>query len=319
MDTWLNRLIANYFRLLLILVLVCGVLLLLAANCIRASDSLLHHALRDVGIAFIIAFLVTVVLEHYSHRQREADIRSGLLDVILGKVIPPDLWAELKASVIAEGILCDSWELRVVIHQESLQIEGQPAQPRFVARSTMTYTLRSQINRDYPVELKHELEAEEIGQRNNGEMIPRLVSLACQAASSVDHFPELNLDAQQLEAYLDANRSLIKIPLTIPAAPSQGVRVVLEREELATIPGQFSWYVFWITRNPTVSVDTSQISGHDFRVYARHPNRGRLRQIGSGIWRFEGIMLPGQGFAIVFRTKRTSPPPQPAVVPHSDP
>jgi hypothetical protein len=64
---------------------------------------------------------VTIVIEDYSAKRREADIRSGILDSILGKIIHPALWDEIKSSVLS-GAICDTWNLELAVSKEPVTV-----------------------------------------------------------------------------------------------------------------------------------------------------------------------------------------------------
>lgn len=299
-DPWLNKLVQHLFRILMAFVLVSGICLLLLSHNF-SPGTLLREGLRDLGIAVVISFVVTIVIEYYSAKRREADIRSGILDAIMEKIIPPAVWDEIRSNIIEPAILCETWNLTVVISRDPvvLQTENQQVD-QYVATGTLTYTLSNLLNRDRVYRIRHELESDIQGKELNDNVLPRYTSLTSDARDGVSG-EEINYNGQALKDRRYWTDNMLTVPVRLPRSPSSPVRVAVSRKEIIQIPGGYPWYMTWVTLNPTISIET-QIQGINFDVVARHPNSRLLHVVAPGkVWQFSGVVLPGQGLEIMCR------------------
>ncbi len=290
-DTWLDGLVSRYFKLLLAIVLLVGICLLLVSHMLHA-DTLLRDLLRDLGIATVVSFVVTVVIESYSARRREADIRGGILDAILGKMIHPALWQEIKSNVIG-GFVCEAWHLQILVSREKLTpLSGGPAREQYVSTGTLTYKLTNQMNKNQNAVLVHELEHDVDGQESSNQMLPRFDELTISGMPGSSPAP---CRGEELTKFVKGD--FLNKPITLP--PLGTVEVGLTRREVLNVPGSRVWYMVWVSLSPKITI-TSEVSDVIFDVVARHPSRERLQEIVPGKeWLFHGVMLPGQGLEIV--------------------
>ncbi len=290
------------FRLYTLLVGTAGAGLLVGSEIYLTAGSLAQHFVRDLGIAAVISSIVTLLIETYAHKRREIDIQTGALAAVFGSVSTPEVWEEIKNRIFGSGVICDEWQLRIKIRTDQLTVaptsSAGPGIVRdvYIASGTLTYTLRNQLDRPKRVDLEHELEATVKGTTARGG-VPRFVRLICQARSADEKYKRRHYDESKLRALQDGDR-MLKVPIKLPRSPSAGVKVILTREEVIDVPGQVPWYMNWITLSPKIVIDSSDVPGFDFRVYLRHPKKEALRKSGDD-WEFSGVMLPGQGFAII--------------------
>lgn len=176
-DSWLNALIENHLMLLLALVLVGGVCMLLASHLFPAG-TIRRELMRDLGIAAVISFIVSLVIEYFSAKRREADIRSGILDAIMKMIIPPVVWEEIRTNIIGSQVVCESWSLMLFVSRERVKLneaEGSPEEEGYIPTGTLTYTLRNGLGRDQVVYISHELESDIRGTEVEGarRQLPR--------------------------------------------------------------------------------------------------------------------------------------------------
>lgn len=308
LDKWLDNLIARHFRVLMALVLVSGIALLLLSRQFQ-PDTLWRELIRDLGIATVVSFIVTVVIETYSARRREADIRSGVLDAILGKIIPMRVWDEIRSNIIAPGIVCEGWHLEASVSKRPVVLSpavvlspGQPPEESLVATGTLTYRLHNQLNREQTVPISHELQCQARGTDQSGAL-PAFLRWTCTPSSG----ESVEYDGAALRQKKLWRADMLKIPT--PIAPSPGaVQIGLKRREIIPVPGVYPWYMNWVTENPTITIKTDATDLF-FRVIARHPNSKLLRQIIPGeAWTFDGVLLPGQALEIVCTDAMHGPP-----------
>src|SRR5439155_10968661 len=96
-----------------LVVLAVGVALLIAAARIEGKRSPILHLMRDVGIALIVAVVVTGVFELYERtRQTEASIERQV-DARMGDQLTPKVWNDVKVQILDKHLLRRNAEMRV--------------------------------------------------------------------------------------------------------------------------------------------------------------------------------------------------------------
>ncbi|WP_336487396.1 hypothetical protein [Methylobacterium nigriterrae] len=93
---------------LYLIVLVMGVAFVLGSHQID-EHSLWHHAVRDIGIAFLVAFIVIITIEQRQRREQNQEIKKflsetheHLFSTILGVEFPGEVWKLLVQKVMKE-------------------------------------------------------------------------------------------------------------------------------------------------------------------------------------------------------------------------
>jgi hypothetical protein len=297
-DKWLDKLIEAHFWILMAGVLLLGVCLLALSRCF-GYETLPHDLIRDLGIATVVSFCVTIIIEYYSSRRREADIRSGVLNAILGKVVPPVVWEEIRA-ILAHPVLCEEWHLDATVSEEQITQAGS-VQPenRYLVTGTLTYKLRNLINRELTEVLSHELQFEIKGKDNNGLEIPCFIRLTSTPSTG----KPTNWTADELKNPKYLKEAMLSVPVTLPASDTGSVDISLKRKEILLIPSGYPWYMNWVTIAPRITIKTD-LTNIGFETLARHPNHKQLQTIiQNEEWLFPGVMFPGQGFDVICTKK----------------
>ncbi len=233
---WLDRLVEEYFRLLAGIVLLIGICLLLTSYQLPAGG-LWRDLIRDLGIAFVVSFIVSFVIEYYSARRREADIRSGILDSILEKIVHPALWQEIKSDILT-GIICDEWHLETVVARETVTSPNATSM-QLIGAGTLTYKLTNQTARTQRTILRHELEGTIQGKEQTGDILPRFIQLN-MAGATPNKIEEADLNK---EKYRSGDR--LSVPIEIP--PFGTVEIAVKRREILPFPDVSVWHMTWVT------------------------------------------------------------------------
>ena len=97
------RYAANYSPLLILGAVVVGVSYLLNEH------AWYHHAIRDLGIAIIVSFIVIITIEQRQRREQDAAIKKflershrGLFEIIFGVNLPRNVWDLLTEKIMNE-------------------------------------------------------------------------------------------------------------------------------------------------------------------------------------------------------------------------
>lgn len=278
--------LVNRFRrgldlwIVLTFVTVIGVLLLSLAPTLGES-TWWGRFLRELGTAFIIAVVLTILIELTLVRR----IAAGSLDTVMHAIIPRDVWGEIREHIVNQGVVRENYQL-------SMEMDQQPRADGFYASTTtIEYTVES-LKDFYTFYIDHALDRHKAGQEN-GRELPRFLGLKVRD----EFFDEAALGKLATNKLILSHRVLF-------GAVGDKARVTVQLRELVRVPDSFTWWMSVTTREPSFRV-SSMPNTVAFEVEACHP-RGQelLKERTAGrTWEFHGIMLPGQGFDILTKTK----------------
>lgn len=285
---------------------VLGVVLLIIHQLIPGG--IWKDLVRDFGIGCLVAVLVYFCIEARVHMEREWDTKARVLKQFFGEMMDQDLWDDLLTKILAKGIVCDEWELKLSIEKQHVVPDplqatpGAQAADQFVSVGVQRYKLRNCSRTVRPVAIRHELQYIVVGQARDGHRIPRFTGLKYVVREPNRTPYTVDLPEQALiENNVWTGKELLE--KVIQLGPGGVVEVELGREEVVDVPGEFPWYVFWLTKNPKLELSTPQGSGLACHVLLRHHEGVRWEPRSPGNWLLPTVILPGQGFALMTRSE----------------
>ncbi len=113
---------------------------------LKARDPLLSEETfgdalrRDLGIALIVAVILTVSIEFYARSRLQEEVRSGVIDAAFRRLISPLVFSQVKGHVIEAKSLKRSWTVEMVIH--SFGSAGGDGN-LYLSRTVLSYVLES--------------------------------------------------------------------------------------------------------------------------------------------------------------------------------
>src|SRR3989442_13620914 len=90
------------FALALAVPALLGVALLFVAHAF-APGSLAHDVVRDLGIAAFVSVIITVVIEFYARSRLQAEIRSGVIEAAVARLVPERVWEKIKIEILSQN------------------------------------------------------------------------------------------------------------------------------------------------------------------------------------------------------------------------
>ncbi len=109
-------------------ILVIGVILVVIAAIgeeKKWSVPTIAHVLRDIGIAFIVAVVVTGVFELYERTQQSVASMEREIDARMGDQLTPEVWKDVKEQILDKHLLRRNLELRVSLEQSKKLLTDQ--------------------------------------------------------------------------------------------------------------------------------------------------------------------------------------------------
>jgi hypothetical protein len=255
--------------------------------------------LRDVGIGFLVAAVVTAVYE-YSTRATERHERDrDVVDRTMESLVPRVVWYEIKDQILSKRAFRRNVDLDLKI---SRLPNGQA-----VLHMKYGYDLYGLTAGEPPI-VEHELDNI---MWNPQLELPRFESVVVQGPGPNDSKTYVGKELQQLHVALGKIRldGRSRVPLPLPTSGGH-VRIITERRELMYVPGSYYLILPELTvrddgNTPTVTVEISEIppdlaaevttyhAQHDFTKPDPKKN----------VWTFDGTLLAGQGFVITLRPR----------------
>lgn len=107
---FIDRHLAWFFAGLIVLL---GVALLATAARLIARESFWHEVVRDVGIAFVIAAVVSVTYETVARSRFFRDSMEAMLTEIFGNIVQPDVWREVKDHIIRHQMIREGLDIQL--------------------------------------------------------------------------------------------------------------------------------------------------------------------------------------------------------------
>ncbi len=281
----------------------------------RASESIVKHILRDIGIAFIVAVVVTVVYEYSTRHLDERITMLNVIDKAMAEFMPPSVWDEVKQEVLQRQRMRRNIDFEFKVLRDAKLSNGKyitaPA-GQVILWMKYGYDLYGMTASPIDVPIQHELGYE---MWNEKLEIPRFESVSVISDQGKKRKMYVG---DELQKIYDGKGSIrLEGPnlVQLPAAHlNQPVRIESERYELVSTPGSYNLVMPELaarldnSQDPTITVTISQIP-YDLDVrlntyYAAHnfeqPDKNK------NFWTYANIVLPGQGFSVILQPKSQS-------------
>jgi hypothetical protein len=275
---------AVLWTLLSIVFFVGVVLIYVSHDWKEAVGELTAEILRDLGIACCISALIAFVIEVGLARKMFAN---GL-DAIMRRTVPPEVWEEIRQRVISQPVIREGFRLAMDIAQPK---EGE----EYLSKTTLQYVLVSlQDGLNFYVE--HELDAHR-NPRGMGAVAERFTFVEKGMPLSKEH---QTYRGQELKHLLSADGLALKFPATFEHNRDK-VPVTIQFTEVVQLPDIVTWWMTTASLNPEFVV-ANLPPNIAVDLQAHHPAQNQLKPNGPRGWKFDGVMLPGQG--VEFRFKK---------------
>lgn len=278
----------------------------------RASASIVKHILRDIGVAFIVAVVVTVVYEYSTRHLDERVTMLNVIDKAMAEFMPPSVWNEVKQEVLQRKMMRRNVDFEFKVLRDAKLSNGKlitVPKGQVLLWMKYGYDLYGMTADPIDVPIQHELGFE----MWNAELeIPRFESVSVISDSGKKRKMYVGDDLQKIYHGKGSIRlegpNLVRLPA---AHLNQPVRIESERYELVSVPGSYNLVMPELaarlenSQDPTITVTISEIP-YDVvarldTYYAAHifeqPDKNNL------FWIYEKIVLPGQGFTVILQPR----------------
>lgn len=130
---------------------------------------------RDLGIAVVMAVILTLVIELYVRQRLADDIREGVVEAVFQRFVPPAIFAEIRDHVLSARSLKRQWRLEMTVYRDSGLTPSDPGY--FVSRTVVSYRVYNMTNYGCDEPLRSHLDKDVVGKDGQGETLPRFVQV----------------------------------------------------------------------------------------------------------------------------------------------
>ncbi len=196
-------------------------------------DGLLHHTLRDLGIAFIVAAVVTAAVELHIRERFQLDTIDQVFGTTMGALWNIDVWRQVRKQIFDRKIIREEFD----IHLSFLKSDANRPN-RTLIQVRHSYYALSLMRRPETILIKCSLD-KHISDKSLD--IPRFTFL--RIGEEACNLEEIDLKAPPANCPIkmenDGETLITQLKDLLPEKDSKPVRVELARKELVYIPGSY--------------------------------------------------------------------------------
>lgn len=254
------------------------------------EHSLGYEIARDIGIAFLVAAIVTLIYEFYSRTRFDLERMEGILDTVLGSNIPPDVWEEIKNKVIQRTMIRRDATVRLKIQRHT-----QSPNDSVILSLEFSFNLSGLRVDPQEVKVKHGLDS---------HLEDASLGLPCFDWVRIgNQFYEISdlQDGNSADGVVQLQAGILTLGIELESKDKpHAVPIAVARREVRSLPGTYHLIMTELTQSITFYMD--EIPGDiETEVHIRpHDESFSLRKT-NRLYVFNGILLPGQGLEIQFK------------------
>jgi len=274
------------------IILTIGSGLVILAAALREKCKAFFDVLRDIGIALVVAVVVTAVFELYARTQETVEAATAIYDINMSTALTGRVWNEVKTQLLNKHLLRQKAEMRIRVERSPQLLPDQ-----ILINVEFTYDLvnvsdpSADIDASKGITLRHNLAYNAIPQMN----IPRFEFLVID--ESPDSADNKTLSSGELKNATQAGYQ----EFTVHLKKGQQAHVRTGRVELANVPG--SWTNFMNEYTEGLRVYLAGDSTIDAVVTVRpRPPSDPLSKTGNSLT-LPFVILPGQAVQMRFFNK----------------
>ncbi len=188
---------------------------------VRDTHKLVYDIARDIGIAFFVALVVTVIYEVYARGRYERKKFINTLQVIMNEIVHPGVWEEVRNQIIERSMIRENSQIKLTLEEQAGLTNGQ-----MVLCLEHDYVVRSLRSKAVPVTILHYLD-DHIECKEND--LPRFERIDIGGK---------NYSGDKLKEKTD--KGVFSVGLTLKPRDKASVRVRTRRKEITYVPGSYN-------------------------------------------------------------------------------
>jgi hypothetical protein len=284
-------------------IIAAGIVVLVIAGLLTRRSRFWGDLVRDIGIAFIVAGVVSGLYEFSTRSVEETRSDLDAVNHLMSLFIPKPVWNEISNEVVHRPAIRKNVVINVDVSHKAPPVTGQsvslpPGQS--VMWMKYSYDLYGLEGRPVTVSVDHTLDYHPMW--NKDLRLPRFDKVVVTGPNTSQSYVG---EAQLNRIRIGDDSITVKVQLQ-PLASGKPVHVETERHELVNTPGTY----YLVMRELTVNDDENQTPALDIFVTVPPDLEVDVRTFyeahvfeheeGKNRWTFKGTMLPGQSVGFLF-------------------
>lgn len=281
----------------------------------KCKEVAVFHIVRDIGIAFVVAGLVSGVYEWTTRSIDENKRAVNLFNTINSYNVGEPVWTELRNAVFRAPQMRRNVKIRLKLTRNWQGSRGEIiALPTHQAVLWMEYSydLYPLTNESWNSSIQHQVDYEMF---DNTLGVPRFEKIKLTKQVTQWEAQTEEFTGSALEQFSDGKgvinldpRKLKNIDLPSPN-DNRPINVLSERYEIVSTPGQYRLTMpVLVAKGPseahTINVSIEGIPDDiEAEVNSFYTGLNFKPDSSKRNWIFDGVMLPGQGINVVFRVR----------------
>ena len=246
-----------------------------------SAAELRHHLFRDVGIAFMVAAVVTAIYELHARTRFDRATMTGVLGSIYNDIVDGSVWEEIRQQILDKELVRKGGDITISLKRNDSLPKGQ-----HIVWLEFEYDLTGLRSAHRRVELRHFLD-----------------SFMSNPALNLPRFDQIVIGdkvykGNALKECID-NNGVFKKRLSIEGREGKPIRIIVERQEIVYVPGAYNLIMGELTDG--IRIHLEQIT-EDIELEVNM--KGRVDKIEEdGFLHCRKFFLPGQGVEFRFKPK----------------
>lgn len=263
---------------------VVGLVLIVFAAARLPAESIRRDIVRDLGIAFLVAAIVSVAYELNTRSLLDVERLEGVLQTVLASNVPPKVWHQVNDEILQRHVIRRNVQFRLAVRSDPTLSPGQR-----VLKVAIEYDLHGLSSSNSKYTLSNELGS--LNLQNVAKTLPRFESVT--VGNKVYEGADL--------AKISAAGKFTVNDIDVNPVSEQPVHIEVVRSEVIYLPGNYDIAMSELTDGIRLHID----GGDEFKGAVKiWSDKGDAQLSAAGdMWNFDGVMFPGQEVTVRFTKK----------------
>jgi len=247
----------------------------------HAKETLAHDLWRDLGIASVVAAIVTLLYESYARARFDHKTVTAVIGSLMGDVVAEDVWDRIREQVLEKVAIRRLGTVHLKIRRDKRLGDGE-----VILSVRFEYKLCGIRSRRHRARVRHFLDS---------FMEPRLGLPRFEHISIGEEILDGRKEGKEFERFFNLSRH------------DEPLAVAVERLELVYMPGSYNLVMNEVTELDAIYVDEIpedlMVEAHVYPRQKHDEFRNRKAVMTNT------LLLPGQGIEFRFLPLSTGHPP----------
>lgn len=260
---------------------------------LKEQENLVYHILRDLGIAFLVAIIVTGVYDLHERSRGDHERIEDTLSQLIDDIVDVGVWKEVKAQVIESTMIRENVDIRLKIMPEP------PPSNRAVLEVEFGYDLRGlRVTPDRYV-VNHQLD-----KHISGSGLPCFdkINVGYQWLSGADGEHLLDVAKVPGGGKVIIKEGDVEIQNILLGGAERKMKITTLRRELVYMPGTYCLFMNILTKGVNELVVDAPDNVETIVAIRPHLN-GLIVEDPGKVWRYKPLLLRGQCVEFRFKAK----------------